>query len=527
MIHVEEKPATLRLFLVPGAFDQSITNNDWPHQLLHIAQSDGTTLFQGWAQSGPLIHHDDTKVIIAKGYPKDSAHEEKAFLDQLNGLKGTSLACFFDDPTHKKTIHDWVEPTPYVVYYNKNNLRIEPSHHFFSPRCIDISHWIIDVHCIVRTGDVVSDITIHLHAQWMKQYSGFFDVMQLLRPQLDHGMITTLTPESIKATWPRVGPILNHHHKPTGYHITRSFIKVLNDQTKFVQVCIRDVPDHESRDLSHPCSTGKKIKKRRCLQQSSYKAALDISYYHTQKRLEFCTLHIGSRPLPKDKYVSYSSSVTTQTLYWHIFDAQHYITHNDDHLFTTTIGKTMMLNAYHRGVNLVNKQKRCHGICVVMPFEKGCTITLDDQIQIKMGSDCGVFKVTKVAWSVSYEQSLVTIEAYGLSPGEEWIHEGADMTSLHMVANDEKNFKNVDGVSHAHHDGMKNPVESIDMSYLAPQQVEAINHWNKEHDECEELVELLTSINTTLTIRLKDLSSVVSSETHWIAWLDKKNIYKN
>ena len=508
LTHEEGEPAILTLWVLDdmvkcyrSSFEPSmLTMNDGPQ-----------TLFQGFLHHPPIIESNGTYKMVFTAKALDEDRKREALLCYLHTKH--KVVDFFKDPTTTQMIEKLLEETPYILYWNREDLSLSLSHYLGGGRQIDLSNHVI-THKLIIPIVQTQGLVINIHGQWNEHGKGYGDLMPKITSHFSDGIISTLTPAMLEKTWPKKGPILDYLKEPTGYTITESSTEVLQPSRYSPGLWV-----HGSEEES---------KKRQCFEQFFYRAKLRLSYSYHQKHVEFCTIVLGSQlqnidqPIENTDYDEASPKFIHNTfvnlnspsysyLYLNVFSLHHWAQEmkNYGRLFETRKGQDILRCAYNLGIDQLNKLKRVNGLQVSVPWEIGKNLTLDDEILVNLDQIWFCGKVAMLEWSVVYDQATVRVEAFSMM-GEVESYVASDHEFEVVKVGETEADKPLPQY-------FAEVVDYVDVINTAQEQFDQLLLFNNNHQDSKKLQDFLQTIPIKITLGLRSLKTTTHHTSYWRA----------
>jgi len=271
----------------------------------------------------------------------------------------------FIDPLHSEQPREVLEARSALFYWDRLTGAVRLSDIFTGRHHSIIDEDIFEGSLKVTLGDPPLDaIQINLIAEWMQTLEGEADLAPALAKRFSRGMINTLTPQSLKNSWPKPYTKVGR----SGYTVLESFLQEITPPSTGV---LNLYPTLSPPFLSWDETQHKAVLKR--LPRRWFHAKLVVGWSYKQKRREVATFTLGQATTlgktgKKRQLMLYLQAVGDGPR---------------ASFFQTDRGRQAIEHALEIARCHLAGTARCLEVELMMPFEKGLAITTDHSVTIK------------------------------------------------------------------------------------------------------------------------------------------------
>lgn len=331
----------------------------------HVYISDNTTLlFSGRLVGLPVKITNDLVSLELSSEPLDAEDQLQALANDLKHPPFWDEA--FVDPTEHNNPAEWLEARSVLFAWDRSNGRVCVSDLFQGRKTVDLTNvFFADSLKVSLAETPLSRINVHLTVEWIQEGLGEVSLGSRMAAAFPGGMINTLTPEALHATWPKEGQKLGR----SGFWVIKSHLKeVTPPKTGILDIYPTLTPEFLTWDESN--QTPKKQRGKRCWMSGT----LVLGWQYRQKRRETVQF-----TLSQITQVEGTIRPLVRTLNLRL---QEIVPSTKSTFFLTYRGRQAVEHALERARAHLAASARCLEIEVTLPFEAGFDLSMDHSVRL-------------------------------------------------------------------------------------------------------------------------------------------------
>lgn len=377
-----EGEVALATIIVPAA-----NLPEWNHRFVFIS-SDQILLFSGRLVGLPLVIENDLISLELTAEPKD-AFEKLQRLESV--LKqppywdpGFVAPYDVDNPT------EWLEARSALFSWDRALGTVCVSDLFQGRNTVDLTDVFFADSLKVRLAETpLSQISVNLTAEWIQKAEGEVSVGSRIAAAFPGGLMSTLTPDGLIATWPKEGQKIGR----SGYTVVKSNLK----RVKPPKTGILNVYPTVTKELRVWDEVTQKPKNIRAT-QFWMSGSLVLSWRYRQKRRETVRFTLKQETQLEGKIRPLIRTLNLRL--------QKVVPETLDTFFPTLRGRQALEHAIEIAKCHLAASARCLEVEVTLPFENGFVLSMDHCVQIKDSRIPGGNVIGKVVAYRLYQNGL-------------------------------------------------------------------------------------------------------------------------
>ena len=272
----------------------------------------------------------------------------------------------FVDPTEHANPSEWLEARSALFAWDRHTGHVCLSDLFEGRHVLDLTGVYFEDSLNVSLAETpLSHVSVTLIAEWIQYGSGEVSVGGKIASAFPSGMINTLTPNALQATWPVDGQKLGK----SGFYVVKSHLKEMSPpKTGALHLYPTLTPEFMSWDES--------LQMPRCIRARRIwmKGTLVLGWEYRQKRREVVCFTLAQKTQLEGKIRPLARTLNIRL--------QNVGLTKESTYFQTNRGRQAVEHALEIARAHLAASARCLEVDILMPFEDGYTLTTDHSVQI-------------------------------------------------------------------------------------------------------------------------------------------------
>ena len=180
-------------------------------------------LFYGRCVGIPSVLDEYSKKIEYLAIPIDAQVQHNSLVQQLREEGHVDERFICPDQQHNPA--EYLEAAPQLFCYHRVSHKIILSNLFEGRDTLHLKDQILSGGLVLKlTDSPLSAVKLVISQEWVHEAQGEINLMPAIEARFPHGIINTLTPQSLLSTWPQTGQLLGR----SGYAVIKSSLRVSN-----------------------------------------------------------------------------------------------------------------------------------------------------------------------------------------------------------------------------------------------------------------------------------------------------------
>lgn len=326
---------------------------------------DQTLIFAGRLVGLPLKIANNLISLEFTAEPLDAVAQLQSLAPDLQ--KSPYWDPLFVDPLDQDNPSEWLEALSALYAWDRVTGKVCISDLFQGRHTLNLTPlFFADSLTVTLAETPLSHISVHLTAEWIQEAEGEVSLGSKIASAFSGGMINTLTPRALQATWPQEGRKIGR----SGYWVAESSLTpVTPPKTGMLDIYPTVTPDFIMGE-----GTARSSRSGR-LRRFWMSARLILGWRYRQKRREVVSFTLGQRT-----QLDGTIRPLTRTLNLNL--QQLNLPRSAGTFFLGFRGRQAIEHALERARAHLAASARCLEVEVMLPFEKGFPLSLDHTVEI-------------------------------------------------------------------------------------------------------------------------------------------------
>lgn len=360
LTHKEGEAALVHL-TVP--LKTKVLYNRWAYMAIAFGE-EVVPIFYG-VLTGALRHqNEETQILEFAARPRDGKHQLARMLEEIKQTEAWNP--LFVAPEEDDNPVEALEAQAKLFHWPRVNHQLTLSSYFNGTKELDLSAYVLkDSFTIQQSDQPVASLNVEVIAEWVQEATGDVDLFPVIANHFPEGVINTLTPLSLKQSWPKSGQWL----KRSGYFVLHSNL----EQVRPLNTGILNLyPDYETVEVS-----GQTHHYRRFWLEG----ALLLAWHYRQRRRDIVRFNVAQH----NQAATVAPQAKPLRLRLQSLEAIPGCK-NAASFFTSEPGLKAINHAIKIAECHLAASARCFEVELNVPLEQGLAIDLDTVVVLKL--DC-------------------------------------------------------------------------------------------------------------------------------------------